>query len=255
MPYRTTSGLDLPGDSSLIWRYLDFWKFEALIQQRGLFFVRSDRFSDPWDSALPPKWIAKMQEYMCDRDNGGSYTEAEWYEEREIPTNPIQCWNCDHDENERMWNEYTTDNCSLVIRSSVGRFKRCFESTGFDVRIGLINYGYHDELDDPKFAFGYWGDNHPILVNPWYVPRFLKQTRFAHENELRATIHVGQQYQPIDTGYNLEIGNDGINTLIESIRLHPSSNRELYDRVDSLLNSNGLEATVEQSVIPRKTDE
>ena len=140
-----------------------------------------------------------MQRVMCDRPNDGKYTEAAWYEEREIPTNPILCWNCDENESKRMWREYTSSTDALVIRSTVGRLKECFSSTSVEVRIGLVNYGDHDGLDDPNFFEVFWDDDAPpARLNPWYLPRYLKRLDFAYEKEIRATIHVDRMDQPID---------------------------------------------------------
>jgi hypothetical protein len=250
MPYISMTNLELPDDIVTIWRYIDLWKFESIVKTLGLYFVRSDRFTDSWDSVLPPKWLAKMQSNMCDRPDGGTYTEAEWYEQREIPTNPIQCWNCDDNESAEMWRQYTSGSEALVIRSTIGRFKQCFASTASDVRIGLVKYGYHDELDDPKFAVGYWGDKTPMILNPWYVPRYFKKQEFAYEKEVRATIHVGREHQPIDRGYNLVIGKYGVRTLIESIRLIPNATVDLRERVQSLLSEYGLgDIAVELSIL------
>lgn len=240
MSYAPMTGLELPDDAATVWRYMDLWKFECILQTSALYFVRSDRFSDSWDSVLPPKWRQKMQRVMCDRPNGGEYTEADWYEEREIPTNPILCWNCDENENERMWREYTKSPDALTIRSTVGRLKRCFSSTSVRVRIGLMNYGYHDDLEDPKFAIAWWGDNAPVPeLNPWYVPRYLKRMEFAYEKEIRATIHIDWEDQPIDPGYNLAIGSSGIRTLIESIHMHPSATINQQRQTKSLLDQYG----------------
>lgn len=234
------TGLELPDDPAIIWRYMDLWKFESLIKTLGLYFVRSDRFSDSWDSVLPPKWLAKMQRVMCDRPDSGTYTEVEWYQEREIPTNPIHCWNCDEVESAEMWREYTSCDEALVVRSTVERLKQCLSATTIDTRIGLVNYGYHDNLDDPKFAIGMWGNEIPMKLNTWYVPRFFKKQELAYEKELRATIHVDREHQPIDKGYSLQIGLDGIRTLIESIRLKPGATADLRDRVQSILCQCGL---------------
>ena len=229
---------------------MDLWKFELIIETFGLYVVRSDRFTDTWDSVLPPKWLTKMRHTMCDRPEGGNYTEAEWYEEREIPTNPIHCWNCDDDESAEIWREYTGDSDALVIRSTVGRFKQCFNLTPSDVRIGLVKYGYHNNLDDPKFVVGYWGDNAPITLNPWYIPRYFKRQKYAYEKEIRATIHVSSKHQPIDPGYNLVIGEHGIRTLIEWIGLKPNASADLCKRVQALLNKYGLgDIVVEPSTL------
>jgi len=241
MPYTSMISLDLPNDTSTIWRYMDRWKFQSILENSALYFVRLDRFKDTWDSVLPPKWKEKMQRVMCDRPNGGQYTEAAWYEEREIPTNPICCLNCDENESERMWHEYTSGTDALAIRSTVGRLKECFSTTSVQVKIGLVNYGYHDVLDDPKFFITWWADDGPAAgLNPWYVPRYLKRKDLEYEKEIRATIHVNPEDQPIDPGYNLVIGSLGICTLNEAIHTHPSSSSEQRKQLKSLMDKHGF---------------
>jgi hypothetical protein len=243
MPFTQMTGLELPDDTATVRRYMDLWKFQSILQTSALYFVRSDRFKekDSWDSVLPPKWQIRMQRVMCDRPNGEKYTEAAWYEEQEIPNNTILCWNCDENENERMWREYTSGTDALAIRSTVGRFKECFSSTSVEVRIGVVNYGDHDGLDDPKFFEVFWADDTPpARLNPWYVPRYLKRLDFAYEKEIRATIHVNRDDQPIDPGYNLAIGSSGICTLIESIHLHPNATIEQRKQLKSFMVKHGF---------------
>jgi hypothetical protein len=140
-----------------------------------------------------------------------------------------------------MWHEYTRGTEALVIQSSIDRLKRCFSSTATEVRIGCVNYGYHDDLDDPKFAVAYWGDNAPpATLNPWYVPRYLKKVEFAFEKEIRASMHVAREDQPVNKGYNLIIGPNGVQTLIESIHLHPKATIDFSMHVESLLSKCGL---------------
>jgi hypothetical protein len=237
MPFTPMTGLELPDDAATVWRYLDLWKFQRILETSGLYFVRSDRFSDPCDSVLPPQWRDNMQQDMC---GDGKYTEATWYEKREIPANPIYCFNCEENESEHMWREYTNGTDALVIRSTVGRLKECFSSTPVEVRIGRVDYGYHDKLDEPQFVTTDWGDDEPAanLKNPWYVPRYyFKRLKFAYEKEVRASIHVSQ---PIDSGYNLVIGSSGIYTLVESIHMHPSATTSLREHLKSLLDQYGF---------------
>lgn len=243
MPFTPMTGLELPDDAATVWRYMDLWKFQKMLETSALYFARSDRFTDdPWDSVLPPKWREKMHRVMCDHPNGGKYTEAAWYEEREIPTNPICCWNCDEKESERMWCEYTSGTDALVIRSTIGRFKECFSSTPAQVRIGRVNYGYHDDLDDPQFFITWWGDDAPAAgLNPWYVPRYLKRKDdFEYEKEIRATIHVNPECQPIDPGFNLVIGSFGLCTLIEAIHMHRTATADQRKQLKALLNLHGF---------------
>lgn len=241
MSVTTINGLNVPADSETLWRYVDLWKLKSLLESRGLYFVRSDRFTDTWDSALPHAWRTKMQREMCDRPDGGTYTQATWYEEREIPSNPIQCWNHAEHENPRMWREYTSDANSVVIRSDIGRLRRCLGDASIDVMVGLVSYGFHDDLDDPEFVVSAWGDSPINAANPWYVPRFLKRVEYSHETELRLALHVPKDDQPIDPGYNLVVGHDAITTLVDSIRFHPDATLDFQSEVSTLLCDTGFQ--------------
>ncbi|MBI4763255.1 MAG: DUF2971 domain-containing protein [Deltaproteobacteria bacterium] len=140
-----------------------------------------------------------------------------------------------------MWSEYTSGTDALVIRSTVGRLKECFSSTSSEVRIGLVNYGDHDGLNDPKFFEAFWeNEAPPARLNPWYLPRYLKRLDFAYEKEIRATVHVNREDQPIDPGYNLTIGLTGICMLIESIHMHPNATTDQRMQLKSLLDQYGF---------------
>jgi len=237
MAYIKMTGLKLPDDGVTVWRYMDLSKFKSILITSGLHFARADSFSDKCDSVLPRKWLKIMQQPMYD---GSEVTLADWYKKREIPTNPILCWNCDKNENAQMWREYVERSNGLVIRSTVGRLKRCFSSTSVEVRIGKVNYGYHDDLDDPEFVCAYFGDDAPApKLNVWYVSRYIKRTIFDYEKEIRASIHVPREDQPIEKGYILVIGSSGIRTLIESIRMHPNATMNQRNLVKSLLDQYG----------------
>lgn len=240
MPFKPMPQLRLPPDDAVIWRYMDLWKLKAILTQCSLFFVRSDKFEDDWDSVLPPNWESSVNIPMGPRPDGGTYTIAEWYKEREIPSNPIVCWNCNDTECFRMWEEYTTGSESVVVKSTLGQLKQCFSHTEREIRIGLIEYGDHNDLASPRFAYSQWGDSSDTVPpNPWYVPRWFKRPHFQYEKELRATTHVSQREHPFDTGFNVVIGNPGVADLIQTIRLHPRASSAFAEAVRKLLSDTG----------------
>ena len=242
MPYQPISQLRLPPDDATIWRYMDLWKLEAMVSGLSLFFVRSDNFTDPWDSKLPPDWESTVNVPMISRPSGGTYTIAEWYREREIPSNPIHCWNCDDAESSRMWNEYTSSAQSVVIKSTVGKLKKIFSHTERNIMIGLIEYGDHSNIPSPRFVHSQWGESiEEIQANPWYVPRWFKRPDFRYEKELRATTHVSQRTDPFEKGFSVLIGQSAVAELIQSIRLHPAASLDFGDGVRELLFDNGFE--------------
>jgi hypothetical protein len=42
-----------PSDDAVIWRYMDFAKFVAMLQTESLFFNRADKFRDPLEGRFP----------------------------------------------------------------------------------------------------------------------------------------------------------------------------------------------------------
>ena len=48
---------DPPPSDAILWRYMDFTKFVALLEMRALFFARSDKLNDPFEGSLPKRNI------------------------------------------------------------------------------------------------------------------------------------------------------------------------------------------------------
>jgi hypothetical protein len=58
-----------PPGSAKLWRYMDFWKFEQMVQHGGILLSRADQFSDTLEGTLSPaNSIYRSQIY---RDNPG----------------------------------------------------------------------------------------------------------------------------------------------------------------------------------------
>src|SRR6266480_8030105 len=44
--------LKLPPPSQIVWRYMDLWKFEAMVRTSSLYFRRADKLSDRGEGRL-----------------------------------------------------------------------------------------------------------------------------------------------------------------------------------------------------------
>lgn len=242
MPYAKMTGLDLPEDIATVWRYMDFSKYMSMLVTEGVYFVRCDRFEDKWDSVLPRRWHAQMSRDRLPTSDGRELTEAEWYTEKEIPTRPVSCWHVHEHEDDAMWKRYTpTESTAVAIRSTVAQLKQSFSSCAEEVRIGLVKYGDHEELGDPKFSAAYWGSEpSPAPLNPWYRPQFFKRKFFELDRELRAMVYVSPS---IEHGHLLKIGVDGLRALIQSVHLKPGSSKWFKQVVESVTARYGLPAT------------
>ena len=242
MAYVKKFDLELPETDTLIWRYMDFWKYQKLIADKAFFLARADRFLDSWDSQLPLHLIAGSEESLgVDRPDGlGQYTKREWYVEREIPTNPICCFHMNTEESERMWKEYTTVTESVVVKSTVGRLVQSLKHFEQDAFIGVVRYGEGHRIDRPKYSHSNWEGEQVKISNPWYVPRFLKKEEFRFEQELRLTAHFSQSATPFDRGTNLAIGETGIVTFVEEVRMNPKAPTYFAETIRDLHAAHGF---------------
>ncbi len=53
MPFRHLDSLDPIADQTEIWRYLDLYRFLALLSQGALYFSRLDELDDKWEGSAP----------------------------------------------------------------------------------------------------------------------------------------------------------------------------------------------------------
>jgi hypothetical protein len=47
MPFSEKPEIETPPDETIVWRYLSFFGFVEMIQQRKIRFTRADKFKDP----------------------------------------------------------------------------------------------------------------------------------------------------------------------------------------------------------------
>ena len=229
--------LALPDDNSIIWRYMDFSKFQTMLKRNSIFFSRADKQTDKFEGEYPIGMLRELEERWrkTRSDDGISYTFIQWHNEREIPSRLLSCWGVDRNESRRRWSEYTASLESVTIRSTIDRLKNCFHREEKDdqvVWIGKIRYG-DDENKLPK-SFFKW------KVNYFLYPFFAKKESFRWENEIRATVNITyEKQQKLNHSPNGSFIKADLHSLVESIWVHPQSEEDFKNRVESVLIDRG----------------
>ena len=165
---------EIPAGNQRIWRYIDIWKFEHMLQTESLYFRRADKLSDTGEGRLSaegtrgtsPSDVAFRSAYNI-ADQGHAIDVAAHETTRSCMF--INCWNVDEVENARMWAEYTTCSESVAISTTFERLLRALP--GSQLIISRVKY-----IDDkmPRCEFFHT------------TPFFYKDKRlFSFENELR----------------------------------------------------------------------
>jgi hypothetical protein len=177
-----------------LWRYMDFAKFVALLEQRSLYFARADLLGDAFEGAVGivdrrPQW----EEFYLDHFRNAILTipgqtepvSTEYVErealrlltdlsaigERDRRRTFVSCWHANTGESEALWRLYCPPPMTGVAICTTARLM--IDALGDDpqIRLGRVQYvdyrkafaGFHDRI--------YW-----------------KRKSLSHEAEVRAVI-------------------------------------------------------------------
>jgi len=220
-------------DSQIIWRYMNFDKFESLIKNESLFFCRADKFEDKWEGIFPKKMIEKFEldKKQIPSDDGNTYSFCEWQIKKEARSHLINCWHANDNESFAMWKIYTENNqTSIAIQSTLGRLKNSLNANNERIWIGEVEY----------IDFRNWlPQNHifnvgqPNALNSF----FLKWHYFQFENEIRAVINKAFSKHQAEKGILVNVD---ICSLIENVYLSAECSKKDEERIDTILSEKNL---------------
>ena len=180
MPYSEIEGVYLiPERQTTIWRYLEPYKFQYLIEQNSIYFTQVEQFSTDFQEGLLSKNDLigiKRQIFSTNNKN----PEAEFQEFYRHYSNIkksvfISCWMAAEDEHDYMWSNFLSGANGVVIKSTVQSLQNSFNNspTDFEIFISETHYFNPNELIGP--------------VN--LVRQFSrKPDHFENEQEIRAII-------------------------------------------------------------------
>jgi hypothetical protein len=219
----------------IVWRYLDFWKFEEMLKKSALYFRRADCFKDPLEGSLSIPEIHGTS--ASDKAFHSTYGTRPDYESRYRGQNImkscvfVNCWHRNTRESERMWKEYTATAESVVITSSARALQRVLPQT---ILVSPVKY---IPQDFPRTEF-----DHSSLF-------FYKDTSFTYERELRLLRHLGEnEILDIqeDIGKNIPIN---LKLLIHRVVLNKRIPDRVAQHVINLVKAHCPRAIVQRSIL------
>jgi len=235
MPYETHPSCKTPEDISVkIWRYMDFTKFVAMLEDRALFFTNISTFTDSFEGFLSTPTANDFRSVPDDiepeeaarRREVGEYNLSFMRWGRSLLY--ISSWHRNEHESAAMWRLYLKSGEGVAIQSTVAKMINSFENTPEPIHIGKIEYvDYeHDEID--------WRDI--------FSPAMHKRKSYEHENELRAIIMNGD-----NVSGKLVLAD--LNILIDRIYVAPNSQKWYYELVKKTVIRYGVDKEVKSSAL------
>jgi len=224
--------LTLPYDDYVIWRYMDFSKFQLMMKEDALFFSRADKQADRHEGEYPEEMLADLEKTWgpgVKSNDGSTYRFNEWHNRKEKRSRLISCWSASLTETQRRWEEYTTNTESISIRSTIGRLKNCFHEKDENVVwIGKVRYGEEENRLNQSIS--------KSGVNYFLYPFFKKEETFRWENEIRATVNLAQKKQTkLGHSPNGCYVNADLKILIEDVWINPQSSIDFRSQVETML--------------------
>lgn len=195
-----TLNLSVP-DDKMVWRYMDFAKFVAMLKQKSLYFTCVKHFSDPFEGAIgladrQEKWDNHYLEFFKET----VATPPPGYPKPELSTEELEseaqrllesikgtsshvrnalvsCWHKSDDESEALWQLYCPQmGPGLAIKSTVGDLWDATSEAGNAI-VGRVKY-----MDFQK--------SYASVQNERV---FCKRQSLSHEREVRIVIQNDRQ--------------------------------------------------------------
>ncbi|MBI1893228.1 MAG: DUF2971 domain-containing protein [Candidatus Rokubacteria bacterium] len=150
-----------------IWRYMDFTKFVAMLEEKALFFARADKLGDPFEGS----YARKNEELRPVVYAGLQYDPSAWatFYRWVCQWTMISCWHMNEHESAAMWKLYAKTNEAIAIRSTYALLRKGLDDSVHIAVVKYIDYGTK------------W-----LPEGNAYYPFVHKRVSFAHERELRA---------------------------------------------------------------------
>lgn len=232
------------------WRYMDFAKFVAMLQQRGLYFSRADQFDDPFEGATGlERQKTHWENYYLDYFRRAVMTLPPGFEAKPQPAEKIEeaaqrllselktvslesrnlllsCWHGAGDESEALWRLYCPPTTlGVAVKTTVGRL---WDATAHErgAVVGRVHYV------DFKSSFA--------SIQKERI--FCKRKSLSHENEIRVVLD-NNRMTPVQ-GKTMCCD---LSALIQAVVVSPFAPPWCKDVVSSTIKRYGYEFEVQQS--------
>jgi len=255
--YIIGDSLKQPDEDAKLWRYMPYSRFEAIVNEKKLFFGRASiyRKDDPYEGRFNPTAKQCYKKYSLSDFPNTTYTNSSYVMRKFLDhkvknrddcndsfaqTLLINCWHKNEFESAAMWNLYSDYTNGVAITTSLARIKTAFENFEPNIFGALIRY-----IDMTKDTMDY---------GTIFGSFICKSMSFYYENEFRLLIPT-DYINCIDDSIEIYTGNDygkikcAIDKLIDTVYLSPIVTKDFKNKVENLLANNSYNIKVVQSDI------
>jgi len=242
----------------VIWRYMDLWKFEKLLEDNGnLYCTRADKFEDSLEGKYSNITISSLEKLY--KEKHGKVFVKNWkalyfddadYVEATKRNSLVNCWHKNDTEDLDMWESYTKSQDSLVIKTNIENLIESIDildNSSFCIDIGEVKY-----VDFHNIPLHY--------ENNILAPLFYKDKEYLFENELRIIVWRRPEnniLRTLNSNFNVKHGGSiriNLNKLISKIYISPFADDGFTVKIANILEKNNLKKPIFKSTIKEVKD-
>jgi hypothetical protein len=254
-----------------IWRYMDLWKFHAMLKSKSLYFCRADKLGDKFEGSLPKKNIERENDNLR---RGNAEDRSQLIDSGRIEDLPrklridaslrnqchrkfvfVNCWCKGEDESAAMWDLYIRAKQGIAITSTIQKlidnFNLTAQKTETDRTKQEVKNVYIGEVKYINFA----KEEIPTSCLS-QIHRFAyKMKSFGYENEVRLLFGPEHSYdvsQSESPNFGIELQVLDINNLIDEIYIHPEAPKDYEEIVQCMIDKHGIYKQVQRTDLSKE---
>jgi len=234
--------LEIPHGNSNVWRYMNHWKLEKMLNESALFFPNAKKLSDQYEVTIPAGSQNKRRKELIAtglQDRALEEEMARFYWE----TNPmksltlINCWSINPHESYALWKIYLGGEVNgVAIKTSISSLKKAIvkghDPFPEDIFVSKVKYkSYLNESNLSRWSL-------ITTKKPFYD--FEKELRLFIMNFPRSEGGYKTPYE-MDQGRLVKVD---LSQLIQKIYISPFSEKSYKQDVVQMLAKNGLSSVL-----------
>lgn len=245
---------ELP-DDLVIWRYMDFTKFVALLETKHLFFPRVSILEDSFEGSFPTtqpalKRVLDMLPQGAIRPSSritvSAGLDGVWKFLRQWAL--VSCWHASPYESAAMWRLYAATNAAVAIRSTVAKLRTSLDDPSpMPESLFGFNHYHVGAVEYIDFA------SDLIPTGNLATQFFRKRRSFEHEREVRILLlrypvtsdqHLDYERAPGNSGEDVPVD---LAVLLDEVFIAPQAPSWYATLVKKVATRYGLAVTPQQS--------
>ncbi|MBN1639089.1 MAG: hypothetical protein JW866_08985 [Ignavibacteriales bacterium] len=228
--YTKHKHISTPVNDTIIWRYMDLWKFLDIIENNKLYLTRLDQFEDKYEGRIP-KRITKNLEENNPLKKTDDYSEYAFKK-----STYVSSWNIEQNETYPLWKIYSDYKTAVAIKTTIKRLIDSISNNERNQYIGKVNYL------KPEGSYIFRGNLFQLALD--------KRDYFIFEKEVRIISTLPsentEELFKLPKGFKIDIDSD---KLIEEIYLAPLADDNLKALIELKLKELNLNKLVKLSDI------